>query len=334
MFSLVFITPVISSMAVAQDDYLCPKVDLWSKLLQNIPFNEMLPVTIGGAQFGGGNGKVPSNAVTSAVCSCDNALGIQEFGVSVGYWEVAFLVELVRKAGCFPVLNTTINIDKSSTQNLGGSHLGGYGGADLAFYHAHVYSFPLFKMLNLMSDLSCGEDDYFDLDLLYMSELDPAWSNELLSLQNTPELQSLANAKVIESCQIDAQHAYNGTCSDKANYCAGAWGFLYPLSGFTASAGVARDTSLLAARIMTLLHRRGLIRQTAGQEAMCGSVYQTFPVKSAYRFSLLYPLAEKSSTHAWGEPVEWWQGDSRIPPGFSDVVYVVWRYKNCCLRVD
>lgn len=315
------------------DDYVCSHPDIWTSLMDRIPINEILPITIGGSTLGQG-GKLPSDAVNTAVCACENALGIQEPGVSVGYWEPAYLIELVRNFGCSPVLGTKLNISVGDAQSLGGSGAGDFGSADLFFYQAHVFSFPLLRMLNLMNDLSCGEDDYFDLDLLYMSELDPTWSNELLSLKTTPELQSLARASIVESCAMDASMALEGDISDELTYCAGSWGFLYPLAGYGATSGVAQDTSLLAARVLTLLHRRGLMRHTSGSKAMCGSVYEKFPLKSGYWFSLLYPLAEHTSNHAFGAPVEYWQGDRRIPPGFSDVIYVVWRYKNCCLRLD
>ena len=74
------------------DDYVSSHPDIWTSLMDRIPINEILPITIGGSTLGQG-GKLPSDAVNTAVCACENALGIQEPGVSVGYWEPAYLIE-------------------------------------------------------------------------------------------------------------------------------------------------------------------------------------------------------------------------------------------------
>lgn len=317
------------------DDYLnsnysCPKVDIFKDLLKNIPFESTLPISIGGGSFGGKGAIIPENAAKGTTCTCTDNLGVTNMGLVMGMWEIAYLIELTREPNCSMVLGINLPFN---TKNLGSKGNGNFDNSDVSFYHAHVYSFPLFTMLNLFTDLNCGQSDYMDLDLLYASELDRAWNEELESIKLTPEIKFLANKEMVLSCSIDAISSFNdGKTQDDLFYCAGSWGFLYPLSGFVSSMGsTSENTSLLATRVLALMHRRGLIKKTFGNENLCQS-HQGFEFfKSMYRFSMLYPTPERTSNHALGDPSINWQGDSRVLPYTSNVIYVVWRYRNCCL---
>ncbi len=312
--------------------FTCPKVNIWEDLINNIPFSEMNPIYIGGNPLGKAKNNIPKNASSKSVCACKNNVGIKEFGMVVGMWEPAFLIEISRTPFCSIVLGTQLSVKNIKNFNIGSNGSSDNSLADGAFFHVHVYSFPLARMLDLYTDLNCGVDDYWDLDLLYLSELDPSWNNEFISVQATPELKMLANKEMVSSCSIDVVAAFNNDINNELFHCAGSWGFLYPLTGYQNSfGGLAQNSSLSAARVLNILHRRNLIRSTVGDKALCGSYYSYLPDKSAYRFSMLYPKAENKSAHAYGAPVEFWEGDLRIPPGFHEVIYVVWRFKNCCL---
>ncbi len=309
--------------------YVCPRADIFGKVLQDIPWSSLLPVYIGGTFAGTGSSPVPENASRKRVCGCKDSLGLMNYGVVMGLWEPAFLIEFTRKPGCFPVLGTELPLPESTVGSLGS---GGDAVTDISFFHAHLYSFPLFTMLNIFSDLNCGRSEYQDMDLLYASELDPVWQSELRALREIPESRVTANAAGVASCSQDAIAAYRGEVNTALPHCAGAWGYLYPLTGWAGSSGgVSENTSLLTARLLTLLHHRGLLRNTMGDQALCQGEHSLYADKSMYRFSMIYPVAESASTHFWGEPVSRWQGDLRIPPGFHEAVYVVWRYRNCCL---
>jgi len=307
----------------------CPRANILGKVLSDLPWSEVLPVYLGGTAVGQGSSPVPENASRKKVCGCRDSLGAMNYGVVMGMWEPAFLAEFTRKPGCFPVLGAEIPVPENTLGSLGS---GLDGGSDIGFLHAHLYSFPLFAMLNLFSDLNCGRSEYLDMDLLYASELDPAWQSELRALREFPESRLTASAAGVSSCGADAMAAYNGKVNNALPHCAGAWGYLYPLTGWTGtSGGTAENTSLLAARMLTLLHRRGLLRNTMGDQALCSGEHSLTMDKTLYRFSMIYPVPESGRSHFWGEPVTAWQGDMRIPPGVHEAVYVVWRYRNCCL---
>ena len=49
-----------------------------------------------------------------------------------------------------------------------------------------------------------------------------------------------------------------------------------------------KTVSLLTARVLASLHRRGLAFRTMGSDAMCRAVVDPMPVKGQYRFNMIY----------------------------------------------
>ncbi len=58
--------------------------------------------------------------------------------------------------------------------------------------HYHYYAFPLLVMLDLFIKQTCNADGYMDLDIMYMSELDPT-RTMMSSLFTNPEAAAVAN---------------------------------------------------------------------------------------------------------------------------------------------
>ncbi len=81
--------------------FTCPKVNIWEDLINNIPFSEMNPIYIGGNPLGKAKNNIPKNASSKSVCACKNNVGIKEFGMIVGMWEPAFLIEISQNSILF-----------------------------------------------------------------------------------------------------------------------------------------------------------------------------------------------------------------------------------------
>ena len=132
-----------------------------------------------------GDGDVPDGAADGAVCVCDDNRGIPHLGLTYGMWEPAGLFEIVRSPGCSPILGGT---KIEATGDLLRGSRGGtlYDKGDRAFYHYHMWKFPLLAMLELFTPTECVRDGGVDIDLLYFSELDPTWVYDELAFFANP----------------------------------------------------------------------------------------------------------------------------------------------------
>jgi len=312
---------------------VCPDAHLWSqRLFTDICWDCIFPIMIGGFPLGGDSGNAPGGRATSIfLCLCeDGPMGIS-VGTPIGLWEPARIVELVRLPYCSPTLGG-LEFHITQSRLLGGAAEAEGDAGDKMFYNFHYFAFPLLIILELLTMAECNTDGFVDFDLMYMSELDPTWSDDELSFYTTPEVTLFANPFAQMACLGDAAMGLAGRTLDTMFWCAGNWGGLYPFTG-----NVIQDssrplvTSLAGARAIAALHRRGLAWKTMGDDALCGGyIYPTIP-KSQYRMEMFFPVAETSDNHVIGEtPFRW--GEWRNIPGYEDYVYIIWRWKDCCVR--
>lgn len=322
--------------AYSRADSTCPNAELFgSKLISGICWSCIFPMRIGGVTVGGGN--LPDGAAPGqAICACNDNLGVPHIGTQISMWEPARLIELVRRPYCSPALNGAVlrdDIRRFGTQD---------GDKERSFYHYHYFAFPLLFMMDLFAVTACNSDGYVDFDIMYLSELDPTWNDDELAFFMNPEAALFANPLALTACMGDAAMASAGHPTEKMYWCAGSWGNLYPFTGNAAldAGSPPRVTSLLTARAIAALHRRGLARKTMGEDAMCGGyVFPTIP-KSQYKYSTFFPIPEVSGDSITGKSVSGshWLGEStytwgewrNIPAAGEDFMYLIWRWKDCC----
>lgn len=118
-------------------------------------------------------------------------------------WEPSRLTEIVRAPGCSPVLGG-IKLPASGLLRRGTQGEALHTQGDKAFYNYHTWSFPLLVMLDLFVVDRCVQDGYLDLDLMYLSELDPTWSFDQLAFFTTPEIALTSNPLAQAACVADA----------------------------------------------------------------------------------------------------------------------------------
>jgi hypothetical protein len=123
-------------------------------------------------------------------------------------------------------------------------------------------------------------------------------------------------------------------------WCAGCWGNMYPLTGNSGLTGSpVRQTSLLASRILARLARNpvppAIEYDTSGEDSKCEGQYRPILKKSQYKFSTLFPISETEGKccHSLGSSTLLW-GDHRNIPGTGEFqIYLMWRKRNCCLKL-
>lgn len=338
LFALSLLVDAVPAAAQDTDDaaeeegsITCPDADgLGSSLVNNVCYDCIFPIRIAGVDISLGDSFVPARAASAPVCTCNDCIGY-----TAGMWEPARMVELVRTPSCSPTLNgEDLGLDNGRERGSKGTTL--YDKGDSSFYHSHVFSFPLLLLLNFFFDGPCIEDggDAADLDILYLSEIDPTWNNDELNVFLYPESLLLANPIALAACLADVAAAEIREALDPLFFCVGSWGHLYPVAGHHLQhSSMPRNTSILGSRTIAQLHRLLLARRTMGDDTVCTPVVDPFLPKTQYQWSVFYPVPESSSKHPTGRSTFRW-GENRVIPGIGeDFVYLLWRWQDCCQPV-
>ncbi len=308
----------------------CDDAQLFSAaLLTAICWDCVFPIRIAGASLGASAGSIPRKASNQSICLCRDALGAPHVGVTISMWEPARIVEVVRNPGCSPILGG-VSLPSAGLMRRGGHGEAVYTQGDSAFHHYHVWAFPVLMMLDLFVVDRCVQDGYLDLDVMFLSELDPTWAFDELAYWTTPEVALTSNPLVQAACVGDAVAANADEPIDELFWCAGSWGGLYPLVGTTlAPDSLPETTSLLATRGLAAMHRRGMAWRTMGSDTLCRGRIDPFLPKSMYQMSMWHPVPESRGRHAIGESTFQW-GEWRNIPGKGDNVWLAWRWNDCC----
>lgn len=340
-----------SSQKIDATKMLCPDADFWGeKMLTGVCWSCLFPVRLLGLTAFSDDNDLPDGATEQSLCVCTGNQSIPSLGITGGAWLPARLIEVVRKPYCSPILGgMSFN---NGVRLWGGNKEVEGDGTDKTYYNYHYWAFPLYVILQLFVQNNCNAGGMRNLDMMYMSELDPTWNVDELAFFLNPEAVIFANPLAVAACAVDCATTTVSQPITSLFWCAGCWGNLYPFTGNVASDSSApRDTSLLTARVLASLHRKALAHKTYGDDALCGGqIYPMIP-KQQYKLSTLFPIAEASSDrvdgtdangvghstimknccHWIGEsPFKW--GEWRTIPGTGeDYVYLIWRYTECCL---
>ena len=333
-------TMIGSGYEPANDNNGCVSAGVFStKLLTGICWDCVLPIIVGAVPIGGsGTSGVPDGAASStlgsAMCMCYDNNGVPSIGIRTSLWEPYRLVEFERQPGCSSVLNGVrfpfdrLNQvqDRSQFTGMTQTHH-----TSLSKKHYHYYSFPIMTMLDMWLPRNCNPGFYMDLDVMYMSEIDPTWNYDELAFFTHPEAALVASPFGVLACIPDAILSQVNKPVKELFWCAGSWGVVFPASGHTHyTRDMLQSTSLMAVRVLYALHRRAMEYRTMGRDAMCNGALSAYIPKTQYRLSMFHPVAETSSNHALGESVLLWGVGRVIPMTGEDPVMLIWRWVDCC----
>lgn len=292
----------------------------------------LFPITIGSATvFSGGQPDTTNPSLP--ICTCPMVPTGVRIGISLGFWEPMALVDVTRHPYCMV--------------NLGGLQLaseqfGAEGEVDNSepsqggsFYFVHWYKFPLMYWLNLLTDLFCVEKG--DLDIAYLTELDPTWHDDELTFLLNPEALLFGNLIAQAACSADSIASLMSLPIDSLFWCAGSQGSMYPLNGFVQEhIGGVQASTLLTERMTYKMHREGLLWDSIGQNspALCYQYPSPIIPKSRYRYQMINPIPTASGgedgCHPFGHTTTLWGSLHEYPYAGEDFGYLVWRKRNCC----
>ena len=300
--------------------------------LTDICWSCLFPISLGGAPLVTLGNQEDITNPPSPICSC----GVNPtIGLSIGFWEPARQVEVVRAPFCLVSLgglDLSPGLPAPQAARFTRAEGDGDGGG---FYQAHVYANPILSWLEVVTDFPCLEKGSFDL--LYLTELDPLWNDDELSLILNPEAVLFAYPLAVAACAADCVAATAGFGLRSLFWCAGCQGGLYPLNGQVSyHLGGVRTAALISQRLVAKLHRELLAWGWHGQAGLCGPFFLPLMDKTAYKTQLTYPIpnTEKDSGRCcqpFGRSTLLWGAGKEFPVRGEDFSFLLFRKRNCCV---
>lgn len=294
----------------------------------------MFPITIAGVPMGSGK-DVPVEAYHPSICWCKRIMGIPIPGVPYGAWIPERMIETVIKPYDSPIFGKNLAGGASVGSSLG--YLRGSTGADDeagdngGFSNMHVFLYPAGELYSDLLSMGCLSNTSAGAGLAYVSEIDPSWDTDSLSLFDTPEAAVFATMPAQLACIPDAASSDVYQPIDPLFWCMGSWGSAYPQDGSTGPMDVPRQAALTAAHAIAMMERRGLINKTMGSDAICNAYPEPALIKSMFKLEQLWPVPELTGDHWIGQdPNLWGEYRYRAFTG-ENFVQLNWQWVDCCL---
>ena len=272
-----------SRAGVCQGKFANPFTDIcWSCIF---------PMTMGSSTILGQQQEDTPNPAGMA-CACANPPMI---GIRSGFWEPVRRVDVTRTPYCFVSLGG-VSLNPGIRSPEGEVRLQA-NNTKQSSWQAHWYVDPVMYYLEAVLDHPCMEQGSFDV--AYMTEVDPTWNDDELTMLLNPETFLFGNPIAQAACAADCVLATVGFGSNTLFWCAGCNGSIYPFNGHVqAHVSLVQASSLVAQRMTAKLHREFLMWGTAGDGAMCGYYPQPVMDKTQYKYQMLYPIPQTEKTSA------------------------------------
>ncbi|MBW5284155.1 TraU family protein [Burkholderia gladioli] len=300
----------------------CPDANIFSNLFNGVCWSSMFPLRIAGVDlFSPADGiGAPYNATSHPFCECNGSVGhLPTVGFTVGFWMPDKLIETTRYPYCSPTLGgisltssppngiSTSGTLPGGVSNFGRPALGGEDDSsnpdEAGLRQFNMFEFPLLEILDLLN-VPCNPDGAIGLDFAASSEEIPGWDKPELANYMNPETAVFANPTAMLALPVSCALASSGLTpqtDDLMFWAMGCWGDAFPLDGFGGQSDQVQDSSLVLARAMLMFSQTpgsSLANRTVGDDVVSGSCAPVFspPLqKSAFKISMLFPVAEAGS---------------------------------------
>lgn len=288
-----------------------------------------LPITLGGSPALS-LGQEDTDNPSGLFCACENPPRI---GLKVGFWEPARIAEVTRTPFCMVSLGG-IELNPGFSAPRASRPQGSDNESKSSFYQVHWYINPIWYYLQVLSDDSCLEAGTFDIG--YLTEVDPLWDDDELTLILNPDVYLFANPIAQAACAADCVAASLGFGIRDLYWCAGCQGSMYPLDGNVAAhVGAVQASMLLAERMTAKMAREFLTWAGSGEAGLCGYYPQPLMDKTNYKSQMLYPIPQTAKTDGrccqpYGRTTAVWGSGKEYPYKGEDFAYQIFRKRNCC----
>lgn len=308
---------------------------------------------------------ISSGKLPLGTCTCMERAPIMPIGLMMSWYEPSRFVDVTRTPFCMVGLG---GIDLSAGL-AGVLPAPGYGdekkdgGASSSFYQAHWFQDPIMAILGII-DTACNIGLSKSMDLMFMSEVDPTWNDDSLSIIFSPEVVLFSSLPAQLACGIDCvgsslpnidsdntlilpvpyytrptsftNPASSTNPSKYLFWCGGCQGSLYPLNGNNSDNAYPVQSSILTSeKLNGLVHRMGLEDMTTGVFGMCNNLFPDMVLnKAEWKYSMSFPIPQTayspSCCNAFGETDSTWNSGASFPYTGEDFTYVLYHERDCC----
>lgn len=288
----------------------------------------MFPMTLGGRQTMDEEQEDTPNP-EGFLCSCMTEPTI---GVKTAFWEPVRRVDVTRTPYCFVSLGG-MTIDTGIHAPEGEVRLKS-DNTKSSSYQVHWYVDPALYYLELMLDDPCVDSGTFDIG--YITEVDPSWQDDELTMLLEPETFLFSNPVAQAACAGDCVLSSTGFGSNELFWCAGCQGSLYPMNGHVqAHVSHVQASSLIVQRMTAKLHRQFLMEGSSGERGLCGNYMEPVMDKTNYKYQMIYPIPQTEKINGrccqpFGRTTAIWGAGKSYPYKGEDFAYMIFRKKNCC----
>nr|WP_234409225.1 MULTISPECIES: conjugal transfer pilus assembly protein TraU [Franconibacter] len=296
----------------------------WVNPITDVCWKCLFPMTLGNIQLASGPQRDTGNP-SSPIQICPVGV-LYRIGLAIGFWEPMAMVDVTREPGVMVNMGGfKIDLGRTGTGTAGQSDRPAAG----SFYHVHWYKYPLIFWLNIITSLGCLQTG--DMDIAYLSEVDPLWNDSTLSMLINPEAALFGNLIAQAACAADAAASSAGLALAPLFWCAGAQGSMYPFTGYTSGEFSPLEASLLVTERMAFkMHREGLVWNSIGADsAVCNQYPSPIIPKDRWRYQMVNMYPETKNCHPFGASTQLWGSTHNTPKSKKNFGYLLWRKRNC-----
>ncbi len=293
-------------------------------VIEKMCYSCVLPIKIGGIPVSVGPMVDYTIPIPGPLCECPAPPPIfVRIGIPISFFEPNRLIEIVSDAYCYPLMGFSLG----SSGTLGGQKNSG-SSSKHTFAQAHYIIFPAYSIMQIFTDVLCVE--MTEVDIGYVTEIDPLWNNDELGAFISPEALLFGNPVTNLACVADSVSAGVGFPLDPLFWCMGSWGNTYPLSGHKPTGdSYIQDTAGIAAKLIYKLQRELILWQSWGPLGLCSPVPAPIWTKTAYRLQIISPVPHFIAVTPGQTGLEWDYGKN-VPMQFDNFGYLLFKKKDCC----
>jgi conjugal transfer pilus assembly protein TraU len=221
--------------------------------ITKVRWNCIFPITIGGGRLAQRSARQGARCAIGLkpLCACRKGVTFW-FGVKVSFWSPNRMVDVVTEPGCMMALGADIMPTHGRLQGSQSSSPTAPTPARCS--QMHYYISPVWKMLDMFTDLPCIEDDGFDVALI--TEVCRPGSRRRWARSSSPRHPFRQSGR--GPCLHGRQRCgRRGQGRRSLFWCMGSWGATYPIAGDIHFDDSVEAWAGLAARGIFMMGRLG-----------------------------------------------------------------------------